>query len=114
MTQSQVLSFTSGFPPAEKMTNFIVSIDYRKLYHDFMNGVTIACAFIAAIATVISQKWNEYYCTERLQLVAINTYEWLKTVAVPNTKKFASSVYQAGVKTREIYEVINSPLFITL
>jgi hypothetical protein len=59
-------------------------------------------------------KWNAYNMTERVQLWSLAAYTWTREVAVPNVKKAAVATYQAGVKVREVYEMISSPLFITL
>lgn len=108
MTQSQVLSFTTGFPPAEKLTETLIGIDYRKQFHNFMDTVVIVCAMIAAFATIIAQKWNEYDCTERLQLFVLNMiekaktfYAWLKNVAFP-------AVVDAYNEVRSIYNFVRT------
>jgi len=72
------------------------------------------CAFIAVIATLIASKWQENDVTERLQIAALNVITWTRNVAVPAVKNAATVTYNAGQKVREVYDVISSPLFITL
>ena len=114
MNTAQIVSFTEAFPPAHKLTETLVSIDYKKHLNTFMDGVETVIAFIAVIATLIAQKWVEYDCTERLQIAGLNAYTWTKEVAVPAVKNAVQKTYEMGVKVREVYEVVNSPLFITL
>ena len=93
---------------------FRSNIDYKKHLNTFMDAVMNLCAFIAVIATLIADKWQENDVTERLQIVALNGYTWTRNVAVPAVKNAATVTYNAGQKVREVYEVISSPLFITL
>lgn len=111
---SQVLSFVQPFPPLHKLTETLMNIDYKKHFHSFMDAVEFLCAFVAAIVTVLYGKWNAHNMNERVQLWALAAYTWGKEVAVPNVKKAVLATYQAGAKVREVYEMINSPLFITL
>jgi hypothetical protein len=93
--QTQILDFTAAFPPAQKLTETLMEIDYKKHFHQFMDAVVIACAFVAAIATVIRDNWVKYDCTERLQLFVLRCvelaktfYAWVMTVFVPFVKSF--------------------------
>mgnify|MGYP003337865736 FL=1 len=114
MNTAQIVAFTEAFPPAHKLTETLVNIDYKKHLNTFMDAVMNLCAFIAVIATLIADKWQENDVTERLQIVALNAYTWTRNVAVPAVKNAATVTYNAGQKVREVYEVINSPLFVTL
>lgn len=111
---TQILSFTEAFPPAHKMTETLMNLDYKKHYNSFIDAVTNLCAFIAAIVTVLYDMWNKYDMTERVQLWTLTAYTWTREVAVPNMKNAAVTVYNTGKQVREIYNVISSPLFITL
>ena len=99
MIQSQVLDFTSAFPPAYKLTEKLMQIDYRKNYHNFVNTVVMICAFVAAISTVLYAKWNKYDCSERVQLFVLNTFEnlktfyaWMQNVFIPAVRAFYDDV----------------------
>ena len=112
--KTQILSFTEAFPPAHKLTETLMNIEYKKHLNSFLDGVQIACVFVAVIATLIYDKWMQNNMTERVQLWYLTVYTWTKEVAVPNVKNAATATYNAGAKVREVYEVISSPLFITL
>ena len=114
MNTAQIVSFTEAFPPAHKLTETLVNIDYKKHLNSYMDAVMNVCAFIAVIATLIADKWQENDVTERLQIAALNGYTWTRNVAVPAVKNAALGTYHAGQKVREVYDVISSPLFITL
>jgi hypothetical protein len=114
MNTAQIVAFTEAFPPAHKLTETLVNIDYKKHYNSFMDAVTNLCAFIAVIATLIVAKWQENDATERLQIAALNAYTWTRNVAVPAVQNAVTVTYNAGQKVREVYDVISSPLFITL
>lgn len=114
MNSAQILTFTEAFPPAHKLTETLVNVDYKKHYNSFMDSVEFACAFIAAIATVLYDKWHQYDMTERVQLATLTAYTWTRNVAVPAVKNAATVTYNTGAKVREVYDVISSPLFITL
>jgi hypothetical protein len=111
---TQILSFTEAFPPAHKMTETLMQIDYKKLYNSYMDAVVNLCAFIAALVTIAYDMWNKYDMTERVQLWVLKGYTWTRETAVPAVKNAAIATYSTGCKVREVYEVINSPLFITL
>ncbi len=111
---TQILNFTAAFPPAHKMTETLMAIDYKKHLNSFMDAITNLCAIVAAIATVIYDKWNQYNMTERVQLWALTAYTWTREIAVPAVKNAAITVYNTGKQVREVYNLISSPLFITL
>lgn len=111
---STILSLTEAFPPAYKLTETLMNIDYKKHFNSFMDAVEITLAFVAAIVTVMYDKWNAYDMNERVQLWSLTAYTWTREVAVPNVKNAAVATYQAGRKVREVYDVISSPLFIVL
>jgi len=89
------MEFTKAFPPADALIETMLEIDYKKHYNAFMDAVVIACAFIAAIATVIRDNWVKYDCTERLQLFVLRCIElakifsaWVMNVFVPSVQSF--------------------------
>ncbi len=89
------MELTKSFPPADALIETLQEIDYRKHYNNFMDVVVTVCAFIAAVATVIRDKWQQYDCTERLQLFVLRVielaktfYAWVMNVFVPNVKPF--------------------------
>lgn len=110
-----------AFPPADALIETIMTIDYKKHLNTFMDAVVIVCAFVAAIASVTAQKWVEYDMTDRCLIALLNVkefilkaYTWSREIGIPAVKKFSGQVYQAGVNVRQFYDMINSPLFITL
>ena len=87
------MELTKSFPPADAFVEMMLEIDYKKHFNTFMDGVENLCVIVAAIATVIAQKWQEYDCTERLQLFVLRViegaktfYAWVKNVFVPECK----------------------------
>lgn len=114
MNRAQVLDFTSAFPPAASLIETVIDIDYRKHLNSFMDGVETVCIFVAAVFIVLRQKWQENDCTERLQLASLTVREWAVNAAAPAIKNATVATYQAGVNVRSFYELISSPLFITL
>lgn len=90
MNKQQILDFTSAFPPAQKLTETLIEIDYRKHYNQFMDSVVIFCAFVAVVYTVLQSKWSQYDMTERCQLAWIQAKEnvnqfsnWFQSVLIP-------------------------------
>ena len=90
MNNQQILDFTSGFPPAQKLTQILIEIDYKKYFNQYMDFVITFCAVIAAVYTVLRNKWIENNVTERLQVTAetikvetIRFYNWNKDVSIP-------------------------------
>lgn len=90
------MELTQSFPPVDAFLIKVQEIDYKKHLNSFMDAVVIACAFIAAIATVIRDKWVQHDCTERLQLFVLRVielaktfYTWLINVFIPGVKEFA-------------------------
>ena len=89
------MNLTKSFPPADALIEVLQEVDYQKHLNNFMDVVVTVCAFVAAIATVIAQKWQQYNCTERLQLFVLRCielsktfYAWVTTVFVPFVKSF--------------------------
>lgn len=119
--QVQVLDFTYGFPPAYALTKSVVNVNYRKHFHNCMDVIENVIVFLIAVGIVLRQKWNEYDCTERVQLFALQvkefsltSYQWVRNVGIPNFKNAVGATHNAGVRTRYFYNLITSPLFITL
>ena len=72
-----------------------MEIDYKKHLNTFMDGVEIFCAFVAAVAIILAEKWQEHNMTERTQLFVLRVIEgaktfwtWINTVFVPEFKAF--------------------------
>jgi hypothetical protein len=111
--KDQILEFTAAFPPAHKLTEIVLNIDYRKHYNSLIDGVENAIVIIAAVATVLYQRWNENAMTERCQIAALLVKEFALNAAVL-VYKAAVATYQAGRQVREIYALITSDLFVTV
>lgn len=89
------MELTKSFPPTDDLFTYLSEVDYKKHLNTFMDAVVIACAFVAAIATVIRDKWQQYDCTERLQLFVLRVielaktfYAWVINVFIPGVKEF--------------------------
>lgn len=89
------MELTKSFPPADAFVEMMTEIDYKKHFNTFMDGVENLCLIVAAIATVIAQKWQEHDMTERTQLFVLHVidgiktfYAWVKNVFVPEFKAF--------------------------
>ena len=87
------MELTKSFPPADAFVEMMTEIDYKKHFNTFMDGVENLCIIVAAIATVIAQKWQEHNMTERTQLFVLRViegaktfYAWVKNVFVPEFK----------------------------
>jgi hypothetical protein len=55
-----------------------------------------------------------YNMNERVQLWSLTAYTWTREIAVPAVKNAVITVYNTGKQVREVYNLISSPLFITL
>jgi len=87
------MELTKSFPPADAFVEMMTEIDYKKHYNTFMDGVEIFCAFVAAVAIIVAEKWQEHNMTERTQLFVLQViegaktfYAWVKNVFVPECK----------------------------
>ena len=76
-----------------------MGIDYKKHLNTFMNGVEIFCAFVAAVAIILAEKWQEHNMTERTQLFVLRVieglktfYAWINTVFVPECKAIGQDI----------------------
>lgn len=119
--QLQVLDFTYDFPLIYDFSKNVIGFDYRKALNNFMSGVENVIVFLIAVGVVLRQKWMEYDCTERVQLFALQVkefvviaYTWMREVGAPAIANAIQFTYNAGVKVRELYNLVSSPLFITL
>ena len=98
------MELTKSFPPADAFVEMMTEIDYKKHYNTFMDGVENLCVIVAAIATVIAQKWQEHNMTERTQLFVLRVidgiktfYAWVKNVFVPECQEFYKDVRQVMI-----------------
>ena len=111
--KDQILEFTEAFPPAHKLTEFVLNIHYRKHYNSLIDGVENAMVIIAAVATVLYQRWNENDMTERCQIAALLVKEFALNAAVL-VYKAVIAIYRAGRQVRQLYVLITSDLFVTV
>ena len=81
------------FRSVDAFVEMMTEIDYKKHYNTFMDGVEIFCAFVAAVAIIVAEKWQEHNMTERTQLFVLRVIEgaktfwaWINTVFVPEFK----------------------------
>lgn len=115
--QVQVLDLTYSNPALYSVSKRMMNVSPQKV----LSNVKFAVMFVAAVVVVLYRKWNEYNCNERVQLFLLTLKEWvvkfviwMKEVGIPNFNKARKVAYNAGVKTREFYEMISSPMFIVL
>ncbi len=108
------MELTKSFPPADDLIETLQGIDYKKHLNNFMDFVVTVCVIVAAVATVIRDKWQHYDCTERLQLAALQVKDFTMNVTVPVIQNAVIATYSAGQQVRYFYDLISSPLFITL
>ena len=94
-----IMQLTKSFPPADAFVEMMTEIDYKKHYNTFMDGVEIFCAFVAAVAIILAEKWQEHNMTERTQLFVLRVIDgaktfwaWINTVFVPECKAFYKDV----------------------
>jgi len=94
-----VMQLTKSFPPADAFVEMMMGIDYKKHLNTFMNGVEIFCAFVAAVAIILAEKWQEHNMTERTQLFVLRViegaktfYAWINTVFVPECKAIGQDI----------------------
>lgn len=102
------MQLIKSFPPVDALIETLQNIDYKKHFNTFMDAVVIACAVVAAVATVIRDKWIEHNCTERLHLFVLNViekaktcYAWVTNVFVPECKSFYDDC-------RSIYNILRT------
>ena len=98
------MELTKSFPPADAFVEMMTEIDYKKHLNTFMDGVEIFCAFVAAVAIILAEKWQEHNMTERTQLFVLRViegaktfYAWIKNVFVPECKAFYKDVRQVMI-----------------
>lgn len=108
------MELTKSFPPADALFENLQQIDYKKHLNTYMNFVITVCAFIAAVATVIAQKWQEYDCTERLQILLLNFTEGCKTFYQWTRQTFIPFVTETAVNIQEVYNLFTARQFVTL
>jgi len=94
-----VMELTKSFPPVDAFVEMMTEVDYKKHLNTFMDGVEIFCAFVAAVAIIVAEKWQEHNMTERTQLFVLRVIEgaktfwaWINTVFVPECKAFYKDV----------------------
>jgi len=93
------MELTKSFPPADAFVEMITEIDYKKHLNTFMDGVEFFCAFVAAVAIIVAEKWQEHNMTERTQLFVLRViegaktfYAWVMNVFVPEFKALIEDI----------------------
>ena len=107
-----VMELTKSFPPADAFVEMMMEIDYKKHYNTFMDGVEIFCAFVAAVAIIVAEKWQEHNMTERTQLFVLRViegaktfYAWVMNVFVPEFKALIKDIRALYTYVRTVWEV---------
>lgn len=109
MTRAQVLDTLSAFPPAEGMAKMLMDFDYKKAFNNYMDAIEMIVKFIMVVVAIAGDiAWFWYHNGGKEFLIETRQNA---VVAFNNARQHT---YNAGVQSRRIYEVISSPLFITL
>lgn len=103
------MELTKSFPPADDLISYLLEIDYHKHFHTFLNAVKTSCIFIAALYTVLRNKWVENDCTERLQVLILNVIAagksfriWCENVLIPESQSLYQDLRKVYVYLRTI------------
>ena len=109
MTRAQVLDVCSAFPPVEGMAKMLMDFDYKKAFNNYMDAIEIAVQFVLVTIAILGDiAWFWYHNGGKEFLIET------RQNAVVTFNNAIQYTYNAGVQSRRIYEVISSPLFITL
>lgn len=109
MTRAQVLDTLSAFPPAEGMAKMLMDFDYKKAFNNYMDAIEMIVKFIMVVVAIAGDIAWFWYHNGGKEFIVQTRHN--AVVAFNNAREFS---YNAGVKSRAFYEVISSPLFITL
>jgi hypothetical protein len=90
---------TKAFPPVNAIMEAARKVDYKGLYDKAIEFTIVALAFVAALATVCYQKWNDNNCSERIVAFASvamkavsDGIDWVRSVVIPEIKSFREEV----------------------
>lgn len=104
---------TKSFPPANALLEALSEVQYRELFHKFMDAIVTVVAFVAAVATVITQKWQQHDGTERTKAAVKtaleatqNAVEWVRNVAIPEARTLLEEGQSAYYEVKERIEGI--------
>ena len=93
------MELTKSFPPVDAFVEMMTEVDYKKHLNTFMDGVEFFCAFVAAVAIIVAEKWQEHNMTERTQLFVLRViegaktfYAWVINVFVPEFKALIEDI----------------------
>ena len=117
---SAIVNMTEGFPPAHKLAQQMASIDYAKHLNNFMEAVEIAIAIVLMIADVAVFVWENggeetvLDICQNVKVYSVKFAVWFIDVAVPAVENAIEFTIAAGGRTREVWEMLNSPMFATL
>lgn len=118
--KSQVLEFTSAFPPAQKAIQTLWEIEYVKHLNSFMDSVQFVCEFVYALFIITSDVFQTWYRNggKELMIEGYNRLQfamlWFTEIAIPATVNFAENTYEFGVNVRYAYNTVTSRQFVNL
>jgi hypothetical protein len=111
---------TPAFPPVNTVINAVTSIDYAKHLNNFMETIEIAIAIVLMIADVAVFVWNNggketlLQICQNVKVYSTISWNWFIQTGVPAVENAIQKTYDAGKKTREVWDMLNSPMFATL
>lgn len=109
MNRQQVLDVTSAFPPAQALAEILLDFDYQTAFNRTVSVISTLVTFLVVAFTILRDVAVIWYTN--------GGREWLIETA-QNVRVAVVNAYtvtrQAGANVRAFYELIRSPLFITL
>lgn len=70
-----IMNLIKSFPPVDALIETLQNINYRKHYQNLV----MICAFIAAVVTVLHNKWIEHNCSQHVQRFILTVVDGVKT-----------------------------------
>lgn len=87
----------------------ILSADYKGFVNSVLDFIEIVFAVVMVAADIVAMVWENGG-----REAASDLHQWWDERIIPGVENAITAVYSAGVRSRILWQRLNSPLFITL
>lgn len=95
---------TTAFPPLHSLIQFLMSLNYKKHFHNYMDVTETIVLYVLAVSYVLYQKVSEWYQSggkdatiqtiEKVRNFLSVCYTWVRSEGYPKLIKFVDNIME--------------------